>query len=152
MLPSFVIVKILTYNTLEIPKYRRIFTQNRVRRELQHVLNTELFKAQYLVHHYPKYAYTCLHSDNIEIVKLGIEHGATCFDWCLDSNNLEVVKLGIAHGADDFNSCLWNTNLEIVKLGIEHGANEFYVCGYSNNLEIILIGLKHIDLQKLNIS
>ena len=62
MLNNFIILKILTYNTLDIPKYRRIFTQNRIKRGLQSILNTELFKARYLIHYYPKYKNYCLNS------------------------------------------------------------------------------------------
>ena len=46
-LPAYIILKILTYNTVEIPLYRSLFTQNRIKHGLQDLLNTKSFKIQY---------------------------------------------------------------------------------------------------------
>ena len=110
-LPAFIILKILEYNTDKIHIYRRIFTQNRITNRLQAIMNTELYKWQYLLNIYPGYANKCLDSNNLEVVHLGIQYGATDFNRCLKSNELSIVQLGIQHGATNFNWCLNSDNL-----------------------------------------
>ncbi len=166
-LPVFVILKILLYNRGEIPVYRRIFVHERIKVGLQAALNTELYKAEYLVRNYPEYKKCLLQINNlevvklanpnctkdfdrllrinnIEIIKLGLELGAKKFDNLLASNNMDIVKLGIKLGANNFNNCLWSENIEVVKLGIARGASKFDNCLYNNNIEVILFGLKLI--------
>ncbi len=97
MLPSCIILKILIHNTESIHIYRQIFYNDRVKRGLQEIMRTELYMWQYLINNYDykKYINNCLHSNNIEIVKLGIKMGATNFNRCLNSTNIKIILLGL---------------------------------------------------------
>lgn len=156
MLPNFIIIKILLYNHTELPKYRCIFTQTRIKIDLQKILSSEEYKWDYLKHtyNYEKLVKKCKNCYNYNFIlscgKVNISgdfNEMLCksrdVEQLLYSDDLDTVKYGLQLGATKINRCMYSNNIDVVKYAVKHGADNYHLCIYTFNIDVILFGLRY---------
>ena len=141
MLPQYIILKILLYNYIETAKYYFIFENKIIRKKLQEILHSELYKWHYLIanYNYKPQINKALLSKDPYVVKLGKKYYTFNFRF-----QFNVTILGIKYGAPHFhnkyNICA--NKKAILVYSPEKSSNYFITLYHSNNIEQILLFYK----------
>lgn len=141
-LPSYIILKILVYNTVELIKYRYIFTNNIIKMGLCNKINTDFFKMHYITEILGYKDALKIRTDDLRSAQYGYKNNIVDLDILLSSSNIQVVKFAANMGAKNFNMCFYSNSLTVVKYGKFMGASNYNLCYYSNNLEVVKFGYK----------